>query len=124
MLSLALSSAAAVRIGAGLHANANCRSDRSHDRTSCLPCARLRPSVSHRSSDTIVASATELSIHNPNISHAGRTALRHMGGAQQLSVALKADAALWESAILVLPRGALSASLLEIRAPASILRIE
>ena len=94
------------------------------DRSHLVPCARLRPSVSHRSSDTIVASATELSIHNPNISHAGRTALRHMGGAQQLSVALKADAALWESAILVLPRGALSASLLEIRAPASILRIE
>ena len=95
-------------------------SDRSH----FMPCACLRPAVSHRSSDTIVASATELSMHNPNISHAGRTALRHMGGAQQLSVALKADAVLWESAILVLPRGALSASLLEIRAPASILRIE
>ena len=47
-----------------------------------------------------------------------------MGGAQQLSVALKADAALWESAILVLPRGALSASLLEIRIPASTLRVE
>ena len=43
---------------------------------------------------------------------------------RNISVALKADAVLWESAILVLPRGALSASLLEIRAPASILRIE
>ena len=94
------------------------------DRSHLVPCARLRPAVSHRRSDTIVASATELSIHNPTISHAGRTALRHMGGAQQLSVALKADAVLWESAISVLPLGALSAFLLKPRIPASVPRIE
>ena len=50
--------------------------------------ARLRPAVSHRNSGTTVASASELPIHNPHISHAGRTALRHMGGSRRLSVAL------------------------------------
>ena len=94
-------------------------SDRSH----FVPCARLRPAVCHRNSGTTVASASELPIHNPHISHAGRTALRHMGGSRRLSVALD-DTVLWESAISVLPLGALSAFLLKPRIPASIPRIE
>ena len=52
-------------------------SERSH----LVPCVRLRSAVSCHTSGTIVESGIDMPSDKPNILQTGRTAVRHMGGA-------------------------------------------
>ena len=126
MMSLALSRPAVVRPRTGPNANAISRVWAPEvaliDCTSCLAHASDRPSPT---AAVVPPSLAPLNCLSTILTSPMPAAQRFGTWADQDgSLSRSTDAVLWESAISVLPLGALSASLLKPRIPASTLRVE
>ena len=69
-----------------------------------LSLGRPSPATPQNTTGTIVESAIDMPIPNPNVLQTGRTAVRHMGGARWLSVGLDRRGALSELDLGPTPR--------------------